>query len=263
MQILAFIILAFTFDEIIAIIGLLVSALQALVLPVTIYLLVVQTRAMRIQTTALVEQSKEMTAQTRVFIDTIYSATYQSLYDAEAHIGELMMTYPEASRILMSPKPAVVEEGGKGGKGEANYEITDSLKTIDPALRERVRWLGTAMLDFFEHIWTQSQKGGLPNDVWEAWEEYMGRMLSETRLRHLWQAERGYYSSGFRRFVDMKVGLAPEIPAMPPLPRPLPGGVTGPLMVGSNERRTGTEGLAPQVARVLRAVVKDAEEKNS
>ena len=91
-----------TFDEILAIIGLVVNSLQALVLPITIYLLVVQTRAMRTQTKALVEQSKEMTAQTRVFIDTIYSATYQSLYDAEAHIGELMMTYPEASRILMS-----------------------------------------------------------------------------------------------------------------------------------------------------------------
>src|SRR6202011_1030213 len=94
-----------SFDQVIAIVGLVVSALQALVLPVTIYLLVVQTRAMRVQTTALVEQSKEMTAQTRVFIDTIYSSTYQSLYDAEAHIGELMMTYPEASRILMSPMP--------------------------------------------------------------------------------------------------------------------------------------------------------------
>src|SRR6266516_4160429 len=102
---------ALTTDEIIAIIGLVVSSLQALVLPVTIYLLVVQTRAMRIQTTALVEQSKEMTAQTRVFIDTIYSATFQGLYDAEAHIGELMMTYPEASRILISPKPAGAGEG--------------------------------------------------------------------------------------------------------------------------------------------------------
>jgi hypothetical protein len=254
MQIFAGIILAFTFDEMIAIIGLLANVLQALVLPVTIFLLVVQTRAMRIQTTALVEQSKEMTAQTRVFIDTIYSATYQSLYDAEAHIGELMMTYPEASRILMSPKPAGAGEG-------ANHEITGTLKTIDPALRERVRWLGTAMLDFFEHIWTQSQKGGLPNDVWEAWEEYMGRMLSETRLRQMWQTERGYYSAGFRRFVDMKVGLAPEIPAMPPLPRPLPGGVSGPLTVGGNERRNGTEGAPSQVARVLRAVVEDSEEE--
>lgn len=254
MQILAFIIFAFTFDQMIAILELLVGALQALVLPVTIYLLVVQTRAMRIQTTALVEQSKEMTAQTRVFIDTIYSATYQSLYDAEAHIGELMMTYPEASRILMSPKPAGAGAGG-------NNEITGTLKTIDPALRERVRWLGTAMLDFFEHIWTQSQKGGLPNDVWEAWEEYMGRMLSETRLRQMWQTERGYYSAGFRRFVDMKVGLAPEIPAMPPLPRPLPGGVSEPLTVGGNERRTGTEGPPSQVARVLRAVVEDSEEE--
>ena len=43
------------------------------------------------------------------------------------------------------------------------------------------------MLDFFEHIWTQAQKGGLPKDIWEAWEEYMGKMLSETRLRHIWQ----------------------------------------------------------------------------
>ena len=102
MQMFATIIFAFTFDEVIAIIGLIANVLQALVLPVTIYLLVVQTRAMRVQTTALVEQSKEMTAQTHVFIDTIYSATYQNLYDAEAHIGELMMTYPEASRILMS-----------------------------------------------------------------------------------------------------------------------------------------------------------------
>ena len=258
MQILAFIIFAYTFDQMIAILELLVGALQALVLPVTIYLLVVQTRAMRIQTTALVEQSKEMTAQTRVFIDTIYSATYQSLYDAEAHIGELMMTYPEASRILMSPIPAVA---GEGGKGEAISEIMGSLKTVDPALRERVRWLGTAMLDFFEHIWTQSQKGGLPNDVWEAWEEYMGRMLSETRLRQMWQIERGYYSAGFRRFVDMKVGVAPEMPAMPPLPRPLLGGVNGPLTVGGNERQTGTDGPVPQVARVLRAVVEDSEEE--
>src|SRR6266704_2881270 len=112
MQIFASIILAFTFDQMIAILELLVGALQAFVLPVTIYPLVVQTRAMRIPTTALVEQSKEMTAQTRVFIDTIYSATYQSLYDAEAHIGELMMTYPEASRVLMSPKPAGAGEGG-------------------------------------------------------------------------------------------------------------------------------------------------------
>src|SRR6266567_1938588 len=115
MQIFASIILAFTFDEMIAIIGLLANVLQALVLPVTIFLLVVQTRAMRIQTTALVEQSKEMTAQTRVFIDTIYSATYQSLYDAEAHIGELMMTYPEASRILTSSMPQVTERGKATG----------------------------------------------------------------------------------------------------------------------------------------------------
>ena len=96
---------ALSFDEVIAIIALVVNCLQVLVLPVTIYLLAVQTRAMRLQTTALVEQSKEMTTQTRVFIDTIYSSTYQNLYDAEAHIGELMMTYPEASRILMSPMP--------------------------------------------------------------------------------------------------------------------------------------------------------------
>ena len=147
---------ALTIDEIIAIIALIVGSLQALVLPITIYLLVVQTRAMRIQTTALVEQSKEMTAQTRVFIDTIYSSTYQSLYDAEAHIGELMMTYPEASRILMSSMPQVAERGKVSG------DITESLQAIDPELRERVRWLGTAMLDFFEHIWTQAQKEACP-----------------------------------------------------------------------------------------------------
>jgi len=150
---------ALSIDEIIAIIGLVVTSLQALVLPVTIYLLVVQTRAMRVQTTALVEQSKEMTAQTRVFIDTIYSATYQSLYDAEAHIGELMMTYPEASRILMSPMPQPAEPGKGAG------DMSEAPQAIDPELRERVRWLGTAMLDFFEHIWTQAQKGGLPKGV--------------------------------------------------------------------------------------------------
>lgn len=257
MQMFATIILAFTFDEVIAIIGLIANVLQALVLPVTIYLLVVQTRAMRIQTTALVEQSKEMTAQTRVFIDTIYSTTYQNLYDAEAHIGELMMTYPEASRILMSPKP---QRTGEAGKGSTN-EMIDSLKAIDPSLRERVRWLGTAMLDFFEHIWTQSQKGGLPNDVWEAWEEYMGRLLGETMLRQLWQTERSYYSAGFRRFVDLKVGLAPQTPVMPPLPRPMPGGGSGPLVAAGVEPRTGTDGPTPQVARVLRAVVEDSDEE--
>ncbi len=53
---------ALSFDENIAIITLVVNSLQALVLPITIYVLVVQTQAMRVQTTALVEQSKEMTA---------------------------------------------------------------------------------------------------------------------------------------------------------------------------------------------------------
>lgn len=236
-----------SFDEVISIIGLIANVLQALVLPVTIYLLVVQTRAMRIQTTALVEQSKEMTAQTRVFIDTIYSATYQGLYDAEAHIGELMMTYPEASRILMSPK----SQAGSAADGNSKMGgDTDSLKTMPPELGERVRWLGTAMLDFFEHIWTQSQKGGLPKDVWEAWEEYMAKMLSETRLRHVWYGERSYYSPGFRRFVDLKEGMSPETPVMPPLPRPpVPGTGTGPLP-------------QPQVARVLRAVTEDSGETN-
>ena len=244
---------ALSFDQVIAIVGLVVSAMQALVLPVTIYLLVVQTRAMRVQTTALVEQSKEMTAQTRVFIDTIYSATYQSLYDAEAHIGELMMTYPEASRILMSPMPQSAAIQGEAGKGGS--DTTESLRVLDPELRERVRWLGTAMLDFFEHIWTQAQKGGLPKDIWEAWEDYMGKMLSETRLRHIWQTERGYYSPGFRRFVDLKVGLSPETPVMPPLPRPPQTGVTGQLPPA--ERRAG-DASTPQVARVLRKVTEEA-----
>ena len=246
---------ALSLDEVLAIIALVVNSLQALVLPITVYLLVVQTRAMRVQTTALVEQSKEMTAQTRVFIDTIYSSTFQGLYDSEAHIGELMMTYPEASRILMSPMP-------QGEEGKPPGESAESMRILDPEVRERVRWLGTAMLDFFEHIWTQAQKGGLPGDVWEAWEDYMGKMLSETRLRHIWQTERGYYSPGFRRFVDLKVGLAPATPVMPPLPRPLPAGVTEPL--ADNERRAG-ENQAPQVARVLRAVTEnsgDREEKN-
>jgi len=246
MPIFATIVFDLAYDQIISIIGLIVNIIQALVLPITIYLLVVQTRAMRVQTTALVEQSKEMTAQTRVFIDTIYSATFQSLYDAEAHIGELMMTYPEASRILMSPMPQVAE----GDKGNGNIA---ELRSLDPELRERVRWLGTAMLDFFEHIWTQAQKGGLPKDIWEAWEDYMGKMLSETRLRQLWQTERGYYVPGFRSFVDLKVGLPPDAPAMPPLPRPSSGALAG----------RAAEASAPQVARVMRAVTEEKEAKKS
>ena len=242
---LATIVATLTFDEILAIIGLVVNSMQALVLPITIYLLVVQTRAMRVQTTALVEQSKEMTAQTRVFVDTIYSATYQSLYDAEAHIGELMMTYPEASRYLMTPKPP-------SSSSEDLKDNTDPHKAVDPEMRERVRWLGTAMLDFFEHIWTQSQKGGLPKDVWEAWEEYIGKMLSETRLRAIWQTERGYYSTDFRRFVDLKVGLAPDMPAMPPLPRPISTGT-----LNLTDKRSTETAPPPQVARVLRAVTEE------
>jgi len=246
---------ALTFDEVIAIIGLVVGSLQALVLPITIYLLVVQTRAMRVQTIALMEQSKEMTAQTRVYIDTVYSSTNQGLYDAEAHIGELMMSYPEASRILMNPMPQLAEEG-KGA-----VDTTETMRITDPELRERVHWLGTAMLDFFEHIWTQAHKGGLPKDVWEAWEDYMGKRLSETRLRYIWQTERGYYAPDFRRFVDLKVGLAPETPAMPQLPRPTPAAVPGSLT--GSERDAGEASSAPQVARVLRAVAEDSEEKDS
>jgi len=249
MQPFAFVVLAVTFDQIIAIIGLVTNVLQDLVLPITIVMLVIQTRAMRLQTTALVEQSKEMTEQTRIFNTTIYSATFQSLYDAEAHIGELMMSYPEASRFLMSSKPS--NEDSKRDIADT----TDALKALDPTLRERVRWLATAMLDFFEHIWTQARNGGLPKETWEAWEDYMTRILSESRLRQLWQAERGYYSSGFRSFVDLKVGTPPETPVMPPLPRANAGVGTGPL---AGERRTGTtENAAPQVARVLRAVTEE------
>jgi len=246
------IISALSFDEVLAIIALVVNCLQVLVLPVTIYYLAVQTRAMRLQTTALVEQSKEMTTQTRVFIDTIYSSTYQNLYDAEAHIGELMMMYPEASRILMSPVPQEEE------KGKVSADFTESLQAIDPELRERVRWLGTAMLDFFEHIWTQAQKGGMPGDMWEAWEDYMGKEFSETRLRYLWYGERGFYFPGFRRFVDLKVGIAPEVPVMPPIPRPLPTGVSEPL---ADNAKHISDNQAPQVARVLRAVTEDNSEK--
>ena len=47
MAMFANIVFGFTFDQIIAIIGLIVNSLQALVLPITVYLLVVQTRAMR------------------------------------------------------------------------------------------------------------------------------------------------------------------------------------------------------------------------
>ncbi len=243
---------ALSFDEVLAIIGLVVNALQALVLPVTIYLLAIQTHAMRIQTKALVEQSKEMTAQTRVFIDTIYSSTYQSLYDAEAHIGELMMTYPEASRILMSRVPPGAE------KEPVSADINQSLESISPELRERVRWLGTAMLDFFEHIWTQAQKGGMPKDIWELWEDYMGKELSETRLRFIWYAERGFYFPEFRRFVDLKVGIPPEVPVMPPLPRSVPSGVPE---TPTDQARSGSDSQAPQVARVLRAVTDNVDEK--
>lgn len=124
---------ALTFDEILAIIALVVNSLQAVVLPVTIYLLAVQTRAMRVQTTALVEQSNEMTSQTKVLIDTIYSSTFQNIYDSESHIGELMMTYPEASRILLSTKPQQVEADKTIGG------TTDSLRALDPELRKRTR----------------------------------------------------------------------------------------------------------------------------
>ena len=151
----------------------------------------------------------------------------------------------------MSPMPQVEESKTPG-------ESTEPMRTLDPELRERVRWLGTAMLDFFEHIWTQAQKGGLPGDFWEAWEDYMGKILSETRLRHIWQAERGYYSPGFRRFIDLKVGLAPETPIMPPFPRHVTPGVTSPLT--GSERRAG-ENQTPQVARVLRAVTEDSGER--
>jgi len=75
-------------------------------------------------------------------------------------------------------------------------------------------------------------------------------MLSETRLRSIWQMERGYYSTGFRRFVDLKVGMAPETPVMPPLPRPIQSGALN----------TGDASTTPQVARVLRAVTEEKEQ---
>lgn len=159
------------------------------------------------------------------------------------------MTYPEASRILMSPMPPAAEAG------KENNNTVEPQRPLDAELRERVRWLGTAMLDFFEHVWTQAQNGGLPRDIWEAWEDYMGKMLSETRLRHVWQAERGYYAPGFRRFVDLKVGVSPEVPAMPPLPRPSTGALAS----------RPADASTPQVARVMRAVTaeKDQEKENN
>jgi hypothetical protein len=227
-----------SFDQVITIIGLIVNVMQALILPITIYLLVVQTRAMRIQTTALVEQSREMTAQTRVFIDTIYNTTFQGLYDAEAHLAELMMTYPEASRTLMSQ---VSQEESK----QLSQQPALLLQSVDPALREQVRWLGTAMLDFFEHIWTQAKNKGLPADIWQAWEDYMSKMLNETRLRFLWQTERSYYAPGFRRFMDTKIGLPAEEELVSSLPRP------------PSDQPDASEPHHPHVARVIRAVAEN------
>jgi hypothetical protein len=56
------------------------------------------------------------------------------------------------------------------------------------------------------------------------------------------------------------LGKNPETPVMPPLPRPMPTGVTGSLT--DNERRAG-ENQAPQVARVLRAVTEDSGEREA
>ncbi|HEY6286010.1 MAG TPA: hypothetical protein VIX20_10135 [Ktedonobacteraceae bacterium] len=47
----------------------------------------------------------------------------------------------------------------------------------------------------------------MPSDIWEAWEDYIGDY--SPRLRYIWHRDRGYYSPGFRRFVDLKVGTAP------------------------------------------------------
>jgi hypothetical protein len=76
-------------------------------------------------------------------------------------------------------------------------------------------------------------------------------MLSETRLRAIWQTERGYYSADFRRFVDLKIGLPPDMPVMPPLPRPMTGALN------QSEKRAVEQSPTPQVARVLRAVTED------
>ncbi len=80
----------------------------------------------------------------------------------------------------------------------------------------------------------------------------MGKILSETYLRSMWQEERNYYSPGFRRFVDLKIGLSPEAPTLPARPRPT---TTPP-----DERREA-ETQPPTVARVLRAVAEDPPEK--
>jgi hypothetical protein len=98
----------------------------------------------------------------------------------------------------------------------------------------------------------------MPHDIWESWEDYMGKELSETRLRYVWYAERGFYFPGFRRFVDLKVEIAPEAPVMPPIPRPLPTGVSEPP---ADYVRHSNDNQAPQVARVLRAVTEDNIEK--
>src|SRR5260370_22258720 len=140
-------------------------------------------------------------------------------------------------------------EGGEGGRGKGG--VSEAERPRDPELRERIRWLGTAMLDFFEHVWTQAQNSGLPRDIWEAWEDYMGKMLSETRLRHVWQTERGYYAPGFRRFVALKLGFPSDVPAMPPLTHPNTGALVPPP----------AEASTPQVARVMRAVTGEKEEE--
>ena len=66
------------------------------------------------------------------------------------------------------------------------------------------------------------------------------------------------YFPGFRRFVDLKVGISPEAPAMPPIPRPVSTGVLEPL---ADKKRNTSDNQAPQVARVLRAVTEDTSEK--
>lgn len=64
---------------------------------------------------------------------------------------------------------------------------------------------------------------------------------------------------GSRRFVDLKVGIAPDAPVMSLIPRPASTGV---LELLAGRARNSSDNQAPQVARVLRAVTEDTSEKD-
>lgn len=116
---------------------------------------------------------------------TIQGNTYQSLMDQVTNINRIFLDSPSV-RDLWDPIPYV----GRSG---------------DP-IDDKQSWAIAIMMDFYENMYFQHEKGNVPDEIWDRWSRHIINVFKTPRVRAQWDAAKVVYYRPFRDFVDNALG---------------------------------------------------------